>query len=149
MRPKRLPSMSLVVALAAGVAACDSGQSDRTTQRDVYGGPKALENCIADWGNADLCKQTLTKEEGKKLANSTTTHSRSPGFFFLGPGFFGGNRTVTHQGVPYTPTANRAVSTARVDSNLRPVSFGTPHPPGVSARGGFGNTGRGYGGTGG
>jgi hypothetical protein len=134
--------MSLVVALSAGVAACDSGPGGGTAQRDVYAGPNALQNCIADWGNEELCKQQLSDEEKKKLGG----HSRgAPGVFLWGPSYFGANRTVTHKGVTYTPTATHAVRTAAFDGNLRPVSFSAPRPAGTSARGGFGATGSGVG----
>ncbi len=84
MRNKRLPSMSLVVALSASVAACDSGPRDRPAQRDVYGGPKALENCIADWGTAELCKQPLTEEEKKKAVSSAPHTTTFPGIILMG-----------------------------------------------------------------
>jgi hypothetical protein len=135
MKTKRLPSMSLVVALSAGVAACDSGP----VQRDVYSGPQALQNCIADWGNVELCKQHLSDDEKKKVVSS---HPPSSGHsvFLWGPSY-GADRKATRNGVTYTPTATHATRTATLDGNMRPVSFS-------SARGGFGATGHGVGSVG-
>jgi hypothetical protein len=134
MRTKRLPSMTLVVALSAGVAACDNNSAGRTLQRDVYAGPEALQNCIADWGTAELCKQPLSDEDKKKLGTSSFT-SGAHNVLLWGPGYFGSNRTAAHNGVWRTPTTTHAVRTAQWKGGA-PVSFSAP------ARGGFGGTGR-------
>jgi uncharacterized protein YgiB involved in biofilm formation len=140
--------MSLVVALGATVSACDD-PGEQVAQRDVYSGPNALENCIADWGNAELCKQQLNEAERKAMQGVPTSGGGGASQVFLwGPGYYGSDRTVTHNGYAYTPQTSRAERTAAFNSQFKPTSFNTPRPAGtsVSSRGGFGATGRSAGG---
>lgn len=156
---KRLPSMSLVVALAATVPGCgDTDPGAKIAQRDVYAGPMAFEHCVADWGNEELCKQRLDEEEAKKLA-AAGHHGGGGGaivpMFLYGPGYYGGVREVVHNGNKITPTATRAVQTAQFNpTTFRPASYSAPRPatsfsaggrPSTApvARGGFGSTGHG------
>lgn len=106
---KRLPSMSLVVALGATVGACDADPGAQVTQRDVYTGAHALENCIADWGNQDLCKQQLSKDDAHRVASANRSGGGShpvflfmnggtPSYGYYGPSYAPGNRSATYNG---------------------------------------------------
>lgn len=145
---KRLPSMSLVVALAATVSACDTDPGAKVVQRDVYSGPMALENCTADWGNEELCKQRLDEAETKRMAaaghGGGGSHGSVMPLFIYGPGYVGGVREVTHNGRTITPMTQRAVQTAQFSpSTFKPTGYTAPKPPGSAvARGGWGSTGR-------
>lgn len=146
-RSKRLPSMSLVVALSATVAGCDSDPGSQVAQRDVYSGPNAFENCVADWGNEELCKQRLNDEERKAAGSSSGGGGGGSHVMIWGPGYYGGERTVSHGGNTYTPQTTRAERTAAFNSQFKPTSFNAPRPAtSVSSRGGFGATGRSFGG---
>lgn len=141
----RAPTLTLLAALSASLGGCDSDPGERAVQRDVYSGPNAFENCVADWGNEALCQQRLNDEEKKKLA-ANNPHAGSPGVFIFGPGYSGADRYVTHNGVTYTPSTQKATNTAKFNSSYRPTSFSAPRPAysgTPSSRSGFGATGRG------
>ena len=125
---KRLPSMSLVVALAATVTGCDTDPGAKVAQRDVYSGPQAFENCVADWGNTNLCQNRLDAEEAKKLAAAGHGSGGMVPLFIYGPGYYGGVREVVHNGSTVTPTATRAVQTAQFNSNFKPSGYSAPKP---------------------
>lgn len=144
---KRLPSMALVVALGATVAGCDSDPGEKVVQRDVYSGPNALENCIADWGNEALCAKQLDAAQAKQVAAAGQGGGSggAPSIIFWGPGYMGSDRATLHNGQTVTPSATRATQTAafapQPGGGYKPVSFTAPKPAGVSSgftqRGGF------------
>lgn len=155
MTRRSSPAMALAAALAMTVAACDSDPGAQVTQRDVYSGPNALNDCVADWGNEELCKQQIDDAEKKRLAENApggaASHGANP-IFIYGPGYIDGARTASHNGVSYTPTSQRATQSAAFkvsNSGVKPMGFSAPKAatPGVT-RGGFGATGRGFGGGG-
>ncbi len=146
MQRKRLPSMSLVVALSATVAACDD-PTDLASQRDVYSGPTAFEDCVADWGNPDLCRQQLTDAEKKEVAASGGGAGHT--VFLWGPQYTGYDRFTNYNGVRYEPKATHATRSAwfrpSSSSGAKSMGFAAPKPAySVSSRGGFGSTGRGF-----
>jgi hypothetical protein len=102
-----------------------------------------MENCIADWSNAELCKEPLN-ETAKQSVAQQTPGSGASGNYNWGPRYYGSNRTVTHRGVTYTPTGTNATHTAVLDKSQRPIWFSAPRS-GSSLRGGFGRTGFGFG----
>ena len=159
MRRRRSPAPALTLLAALTATACDSDPGEKVVQRDVYSGPHALENCVADWGNEELCKKQLDDAEKKQLAASSphTGGGIAPSIFVWGPGYSGSDRAVSHNGQTITPATQRAVQTAAfargvtpAGSAVRPVAFNMPKPAGVSSgftsRGGFGATGRAVGG---
>lgn len=158
--------MSLVVALAATVGACDADPGAQVAQRDVYTGPRAFENCVADWGNADLCNKRLSAEDAKRMAEANRQSGGGPIFLYTnGYGIFGpsysGTRSTVVDGKAYTPTLNRSSQVAAFHGpaapGAKPAAFSRPRPMGVTttsrpmsvaSRGGFGATGRGFSGGG-
>lgn len=147
-RTTTAPSVALLAALTASLGACDADPGNNV-QRDVYSGPNALENCIADWGNPELCQSRLNDAEKQKLAaqgGGAGAHS----VFIWGPGYVG-DRSVSHGGTTYTPSGTKATSTANFNRNYQPTNFTAPRPAtpvgsAPSSRGGFGAAGRSVGG---
>lgn len=146
--------MSLVVALSATVAGCDD-PANQTAQRDVYSGPNAFENCVADWGNEELCKRQLDEAERKAAASVPTSGASGGGgshVMLWGPTYYGADRQVYHRGQYYAPTSTRAERTAAFNNigggSVKPSSFGGAKPAAYVPRGGFGGAGRSFGGGG-
>lgn len=167
--------MTLVAALAATVGGCDSDPGAQIAgQRDVYTGPHAFQDCVADWGNEQLCQQRLDKEDAKRLAeaNKASGHSNfiflySGGYGYYGPSYSPGTRSTVYNGQTYAPSMARATQTAAFTDlahGARPAAFTKPHPMGVRTSsfapnmtsrpvfrptatrfGGFGATGRSFG----
>lgn len=157
---KKVISLPLVVALAATVSACDmTGNDQVASQRDVY---KTLEDCVADWGDSELCEKQMAdaKAEAEKKAAQSNSNGGShvaiiPLFF--GPSYSPGDRYVYRNGERYIPTTSKASSTAAYFRNTKTgvvskPSFASPSKPtfssfskpsGVVSRGGFGSVGRG------
>ena len=164
------PSLSLVCLLGASLGACGDSPGEQAVQRDVYTGPKAMEQCVADWGNAELCNRRLTAEEAKQIAaqqrssggGSNPIFLYSGGYGYMGPSY-SGERAVTHNGQRYVPSYSRArqvaAFNARPTPGAKPMGFSKPMPSGVSrvssgvartatgpiTRGGFGSVARGGG----
>jgi len=156
MRRRLSPAPALTLLAALTATACDSDPGAQAVQRDVYSGPHALENCIADWGNEALCQKQLDDAEKKQLAASAPHTGGGGGshVFIWGPGYSGPDRAISHNGQTITPATQRATQTAAFAKGLtpggsavKPASFTAPRPAGVSSgftsRGGFGATGRG------
>lgn len=131
--------------LSSTVVACDPGS--QVTQRDVY---HNLEDCVADWGDVELCQKTLSDAEAK--AKQASSNGSTSAFVFFGPSYMGSDRYVSHNGQVYAPSTTRAASTANfTGSSITPSSFSapraatssiTPKPSAVTTtRGGFGSTG--------
>lgn len=169
MRKKRLPATTLMVALAATVSACDTDPGAQVAQRDVYTGPQAFENCVADWGNADLCNKRLTAEEAKKMAEAQRQAGGpnllmipySSGYGYYGPSYSGAERSTVVNGQTYRPALNRSRQVAQFSGpaspGMKPSGWSKPRamgvtttsrPISVTSRGGFGATGRGFSGGG-
>lgn len=157
--------LSLVVALATTVSACDTTDSSdiKTSQRDVY---KTLEDCVADWGDTELCErqQAEAKALAEKQAQSSGGNGSHVSFvpIFLGPSYSPSDRSAYVNGNRYVPPSTKATSTASYLRNTKtgvvsapsyrapsPSTFSPSAParPAFSAptssvsRGGFGATG--------
>ena len=124
------PTKLLVLAPLLLLTGCE----DENPQRDVY---QSQTECLQDWKKPELCEQMPAAD-----ANTGGYHGSS--FFFWGPGYFSGNRSVLYNGTAYTPTANRAASKPFVVSSKASAAARTT-AKGVTmvSRGGFGSTARG------
>ncbi len=156
MRKKLLPSMGLVIALGATtLAGCESDPGAEVAQRDVYSGPDAFQDCVADWGNADLCKDQLDAA-AKQAAGAPAPGTAGSNVVFLwGPSYVPSiyGRSVNYGGHTYTPSSYRARNAASFapsrgassrslmgfDSKTTPTSKTSSYLK--STRGGFGATG--------
>lgn len=156
---KQVPALAVLVALSTSLASCGD-PAKAVAQRDVYTGPDAVERCIADWGNEELCTHKISEEEAKQLAaknhgGGSTNVMIIPIGGIFGPSY-SGERAVTHNGQRWAPVMQRSNNTATytgLTPSARP-SFSAPRPaatpsvssPSVSApsaprAGGFGSTG--------
>ena len=147
--------LTLVAALGATVAACDMSDSGQTeepkpAQRDVY---SSLEDCVADWGDTELCERTMkdAREHELKMAEAKAGAAGGGGGtsfipLFYGPTYYGNERFHRDsRGEIYQPTTQRAGATAgwnpstRSPTAVRPASTpiwkGTPSPSGLRAIG--------------
>lgn len=107
--------LSLVTALAGTVSACDASDvgENKPAQRDVY---TSLEDCVADWGDTELCErqQKEAREHELKMAeaNKSSGGSDSGASFvplFFGPTYHGNDRFYRDsRGEIYHPTTQRA-----------------------------------------
>jgi uncharacterized protein YgiB involved in biofilm formation len=157
----KLSTVALVVILAGTVAACDTtGPTQEANkhigQRDVY---HTLEDCVADWGDTDLCTQQMkeAREHAEKMAAAQAKSGSSGASIvpiFWGPTYYGDTRSVSHNGQTVSPTTSKATRTANImttPTGARAISYAAP--PKVStnssghvttvSRGGFGATGSG------
>lgn len=156
----KFSTIALVVILSGTVAACDTtGPTQEATkhigQRDVY---NTLEDCVADWGDTDLCTQQMkeAREHAEKMAaaqGGSSGASIVP--IFWGPTYYGNDRSVTSSsGQRFTPTTSKASRTANImntPTGGRAISYAAPPkvltgPNGTVttiSRGGFGATGSG------
>ncbi len=114
-------------------------------QRDVY---TRFEDCVADWGKPELCQQ-IAQAEAQKFAQSTGVSGGGNSIIYWGPLYYGGERSVMHNGQTYRPVSNRAMSKpfniTSTSSNTAKLSPATPTrsvSTDSTARGGFGSTGR-------
>lgn len=111
---KSFRQRSLMVALAATVVTgCESDPGAQIVQRDVYSGPDALEKCVRDWGNVELCQKQLDDAEKKQLAEAQARSGESSAPIFIntfgggyqpaiyGPAYSSANRSVVHNGKRY------------------------------------------------
>lgn len=154
----------LVVLLAGTIAACDTTSTLPTSQRDVY---SSIEDCIADWGDTDMCEKNMA--DAKEAAEAAKiAAAQNPGFnpafipIFLGPSYSPGERYANYNGQRYIPSTQRAVSTSTFVRNpktgvasapkysqpssvTQPSRFVNPSPS--TPRGGFGSTGASKGGS--
>jgi hypothetical protein len=172
---KRLPTMSLAVLLATTVAGCDSDPGAQVAQRDVYTGPNALENCVADWGDEALCGKRISEEEVKHLREANAGSGGGGvmpiflgmpggGYGVYGPDYGSGARSVSHNGRTFTPTLDRSTQSAGfartapgsprssllhgVSTARPPGTVTTSRPVAITRTAGFGSTGRGFSGGG-
>lgn len=121
------PTKLLVLVPLLLLAGCE----DENPQRDVY---QSQAECLKDWKKPELCEQMPAAD-----ANAGGYHGSS--FFFWGPGYFSGNRSVLYNGAAYTPTANSAASkpfvvTGKASAAARATAKGVT----TISRGGFGST---------
>jgi hypothetical protein len=124
--------LPLVVALAVTVAACDMTDQPKTAQRDVY---NSLEDCVADWGDTELCQQQM-KEAREHQLKMAEAQAKSGGnasmipFIFMGPSYYGDSRAVTHNGQTIVPKSTNSVRTANftpTTGGARTVSYTPPN----------------------
>lgn len=160
---KKVSTLSLVVVLASMVTACDTTDHSnedkpKITQRDVY---NSLEDCVADWGDTDLCTQQMkeAREHAEKMAKLQGNNSGAAFVpIFWGPSYYGDTRSVTHNGQTITPATSKATRTANIfngPNGARTISYAAPpkvvtsptgsatKPTTTVSRGGFGATGAG------
>lgn len=120
--------ISLIALLSASLVACDPGS--QIVQRDVY---HSLEECVADWGELELCErqQKQNEEKAKAVASAGNT---AAAIIFFGPSYHGNDRYVAHNGQTYAPTSSRARSTASFAgaASRNPISFSNPRPAATS-----------------
>ncbi len=92
-RQKKFPFLPLVALV--GAAGCDTDPGAATINRDAY---TRMEDCIADWGNAALCKTEVANVNNNQ-SSTGGTHSGGGAFIFIhGPGYYGSERVVTTPG---------------------------------------------------
>ncbi len=137
-RAKLLP----LLLLAAGTGGCGYDPAEETVQRDVY---TKLEDCIADWGNQELCAQTL-KEEKRAVTNAQGVTVYEPYYIYSGPSYYPGNRYVDMGSSRITPSTSRAFTTNSFSrSSISPGAAARSGigsgGSGLASRGGFGGTG--------
>lgn len=147
---KKTKNLSLVL-VPILLAGCGTDIPD-AQQRDVY---TKFEDCMADWGKAELCQQ-MQQAEAQQFAQQTTGVPGGGGshLVYWGPNYYPGDRSVYYNGQQYTPLANRAMSrpfaVTSTSSPAAKASPGTPSRGGATAgagsnagsRGGFGGGGR-------
>ena len=148
MRRKQIPIL-LIAALAGGCGGEDGGEKV-AVQRDVY---TRIEDCIADWGNKDLCL------EAEKLRQQQAAHAQAHGSpiivsSFYGPEYMPGYRyAYSPDGAYFRPRTNSAASatapqkastafTQGRSAAAAKAASGVRSSGGSSSRGGFGGTGR-------
>lgn len=102
------------------LTACGDPGASEIKQRDVY---HSLEDCVADWGEVELCERQIAQAKADAEKNKQTSSSSSvPAFIFFGPSYTGSDRYVAHNGRTYVPSTTRAVSTGHfTGSNPTPV----------------------------
>lgn len=133
-------SIAVLIALSQALASC-SDPSQAMVQRDIYTGPNAVEDCIADWGDQEMCTKKIDEEEAKKLAQ----HHQSSGSNVVivpvfggvyGPSYSGHDRVAySSNGSAVRPAADRSVSAARFNgvSTRSPVGYTAPKAPTVGS----------------
>lgn len=141
---RRVRKVSVMALVATSLAGCEVDQAP--VQRDVYAGQtveQAMQNCIADWGNQELCTKiadTKAQEAAAKQHASSGSHGGGSFVYIQGPGYTGGNRAVTYGGTRYAPVSatNPSFHSAPVATSgfSKSGSF-----VGTASRGGFGSTG--------
>ncbi len=160
MKQKRSKAITLVLATAT-VAGCglDSDPAAvATAQRDAY---TRIEDCVADWGDKNLCLEAEKLAQAKHTAPSGSGPVIVQSYPFYGPEYAPGSRyhylsdgrqiapksqTAISQTKPFTPSQSfvagrtTALNTARQGvapsgPGSRPSSTSSP---GSSARSGFG-----------
>lgn len=130
MKKRHIP-LILVPALIAL-----SGCTDSQVQRDVY---QTKEECLADWGTEELCKD-MPDDEAKQYSNNG--HGSSfiyhPGrHYFWGPSYYPSDRAVDLNGRTYRP-ASAARPFVSISSGSRSAMTSAGR---AISRGGFGATG--------
>lgn len=134
----RIINLPIVVALAATVAACDTTEAPKTSQRDVY---NSLEDCIADWGDQELCEREIknSREHEEKMAQARAAQGGGgvmPVPMIFGPTYYGDSRSVSHNGrtiAPATSSSSRTVNYTTSPAGNRVISYTAPRPPTPSA----------------
>lgn len=130
--------LPLTVALAITVSACDTtdhSNEKKPSQRDVYA---SLEDCVADWGDIELCQQEMkeSREHQEKMAAARASGSSGGSTFvpiFMGPTYYGDSRSVVSpSGNTVSPATNRATRTANytpMATGGRSLSYSAPKTP--------------------
>lgn len=113
---RNLPTMSIVIAVAATVGACND---QKPAQRDAY---TSIGDCLADWRDYKLC-QEMTEEDKRQAARS---YGGGHSFFYWGPTYYGSRGSHMSGGGYVAPLMNRARSTAQYNS-AKPA-FSAPAP---------------------
>jgi hypothetical protein len=146
-RKKKIPLLVIGSLIGLGIYGCDydpSGEDPKVTaQRDIY---TKFEDCVADWGDKNLCQQMQasaekSKEEQRQAGSGgghTTVVTGYP--YFYGPTYYGNDR-IAHVGDrQVSPLGNRASNTR--SAFVRSSSLPTSVSRSIAARGGFGSAGR-------
>ena len=128
----RLVVIPLIVA-AAAVSGCED---DPTVQQDRY---KSLTECMADWGNEELCMRAPTSEA--RTAGGSTSYIYTHPYYFYGPTYYPHDRVYTdpHTGNSVRPGGSNAFDVAKAPASSFNSKPGVASSPGKS--GGFGATG--------
>jgi uncharacterized protein YgiB involved in biofilm formation len=83
-------------------------------KRDVYA---SMEECIADWGDKDLCvkaAEMASQQQAQQSSGGTYSNGAVVYHHFYGPEYsYSGDRYITRNGQIYRPTSNSAVSSSR------------------------------------
>lgn len=128
----KLINLPIVVSLATLVAACDmSGEEKKVSQRDVYA---SLEDCVADWGDTELCEREIkeAREHAEKMAAANSKNGANIIPIIMGPPYFDGYRSISHNGREFTPKSTTSTRTANFTQTPsgRVISY---TPPNTSA----------------
>jgi hypothetical protein len=147
---KKTKNISLVL-IPILLAGCGAKIPD-AQQRDVY---TKYEDCMADWGKAELCQQMQQADAQQFVQNTTgVTSGGGSNLIFWGPSYYPGSRSVSYNGQQFAPLTNRAMSRPfAVTSTSSPTAKASPSTPSRGAtaagsssnagsRGGFGGGGR-------
>ena len=150
MRQRRGKIALALIPVLATMAGCsyDPSETGAPMQRDVY---RKVEDCIADWGNPELCAK-VADAEAKQFAQSVGVDGSGghSSVIFWGPSYYPDARSVHYNGQTYSPATSRAMSrpfsVAPSSSAFARTSPGTAaRSPSVSSgavsRGGFGSSG--------
>lgn len=115
----------LLAILMAGCAPVEPDVDEVTsTQKDIYNGPRALQDCMDDWGDKELCiaaQEAATAQANAQAAknapNGDNTTVVAP-MIFYGPEYYGGQRTAYNShGKAVFPKGNKAF---KVSPPLKP-----------------------------
>lgn len=148
-RRKKVALALVPMFLAMSGCGYDPSQDGAPMQRDVY---TKVEDCIADWGNAELCSKVADAERAQFAKSVGVAHDGGSSIIFWGPSYYSGSRSVDYGGRSYTPLTSRAMSkpfsVTPNSSSFARSSPGTASRPasgvsssGSSSRGGFGSSG--------
>lgn len=94
---RRAIVLALSAAIIIGTAGCDEVKEDQN--QDVY---TRLEDCVADWGDKDLCERQIDRQIEQQKAQAAQAGSSAGGGstnivpVFLGPLYTGSERSYTY-----------------------------------------------------
>lgn len=133
-KPEAAMKRKTLTLLVLGLSGCglNYDPAAEVAQRDIY---TRLEDCVADWGDKDLClkAEELRNEEGRQQAQNSpdTQVAMVPPFLFLGPLYLPSQRVAYRDGQAIYPRGQRAVTVRTIPRSAVPAS---------ARRGGFGTS---------
>ena len=126
---------AIALAVLGSLSGCglDYDPADQAVQRDVY---TRLEDCMADWGDAQLC----TQQQPQQVASSGGGGGTYVHTYYHGPEYYPGSRQTYRNGQVITPQRASAVSTTA--PRAPSAAFKSAVSQSSASRGGFGSSGR-------